>query len=244
MTWFKRLASNLSFKRKPALLCLHGFGVRRTEEFRPLVTYFSDLGYRVYTPELFDQTDANDDDATLWLERAEQSLKDLLKHQSSIVLIGFSMGGVIAADLATRFGVDKLILIAPAFDYLTLKNVKSAVEKKTRQRLKFDGITPMSTHPPLPEHFTAAFQAVVKLGKHAPKLLNTPTLLIHGTEDEVIPLRSSHKAYQAIQHPQKRLFILQGVAHRVLDDPLYQKDVLTLLQRFIEEKRMPQHPNQ
>jgi fermentation-respiration switch protein FrsA (DUF1100 family) len=62
-----------------------------------------------------------------------------------------------------------------------------------------------------------------------------PVLLLHGTDDEVIPVRSSEGAYAKIPHDRKRLFILKGVQHRILDSSI-NADVLMLIHNFFTGK--------
>ncbi|MFQ8581832.1 MAG: hypothetical protein ACLSA6_04460 [Holdemania massiliensis] len=42
-------------------------------------------------------------------------------------MLGFSMGGVIAAFLASFLAVDKLVLVAPAFEYMSLETVSRLI---------------------------------------------------------------------------------------------------------------------
>lgn len=47
---------------------------------------------------------------------------ELTAQNADVILIGFSMGGVIAAHLAAVKPVKKLILLAPAFNYINVGN--------------------------------------------------------------------------------------------------------------------------
>ena len=63
--------------------------------------------------------DINDFNYKLCLQKAEQEYLAHVARYDTVYLIGFSMGGVIASFLASRYGCDKLVLIAPAFKYGT-----------------------------------------------------------------------------------------------------------------------------
>ncbi|WP_343032932.1 alpha/beta hydrolase [Virgibacillus doumboii] len=54
-----------------------------------------------------------------WLTAAENSLKQLSEKVDKIYLIGFSMGGMIAAYLAAKHKIDKLVLLAPAGKFIS-----------------------------------------------------------------------------------------------------------------------------
>lgn len=231
MTWLSKLFKH---DTKPLLYCIHGFGVRRTHEFDTLRTYFEPLGYTIEAPLLFDQTQLDDIDAKQWIARAEEPLKELFKTHPRIILIGFSMGGVIASELARRYPVDRLVLIAPGFEYITAKAVIETVGDKARQILRLpDNVVVQGEYPELPDHFTNTFRDVVAKCKESIAQVHCPVLIFHGTTDQTIPVRSSDYAYDQIPHKRKRLFILKNVPHRILDEKDINQDVLKIMHEFI-----------
>lgn len=220
---------------RPVLYCIHGFGVRRTIEFAPLKAYFEAKGHEVITPDLFDQTVESDNDPQVWIQRAKDGLEPLLAQKREVWLVGFSMGGVIASRLAAEYPVKRLVLLAPAFEYVTLQTVKNVAEGAVRSLLNKPKPV-SSSFPPLPDSFSSAFRSVVALNKDAIEKVTQPVLFLHGSMDEVIPVRSSENAYAKVPHDQKLLLVIQGVNHRVLDDEQHQQDVLRLIDDFFNEK--------
>lgn len=229
MNWLNRLLSKQ--EEKPILYCVHGFGVRRTHEYNSLKLYFEKLGYQVIIPEIFNQSQLDDINSIQWLNRVEQPLIDLLEDNKQIWLVGFSMGGVIASYLASKYNVERLVLLAPAFEYVTVKAILETVEGVARQIIKRPEIV-ISDYPPLPDTFTNTFKEIISTCKESIKKVNCPTLIFHGTEDTTIPLRSSDYAYDSIYHMNKRLFILKGVSHRILDAYSINLDVLKIMHEF------------
>jgi len=217
--------------RKPVIYAVHGFGVRRTDEFIPLKIYFESHGYQVITPVLFDQTDLNDIDAKMWIRRAEDGLAQLLRQKRRVWLVGFSMGGVIAAHLARILPVERLVLLAPAFEYITVKTVTDAAEGIARQIIRRPKQS-VSEYAPLPDEFSSVFRIVISECKDDIAFVHCPVLIFHGTADETIPVRSSEGAYLKIPHSDKRLFVIQDVPHRILDEPNVNQDVLKLIHDF------------
>ncbi len=221
------------FKRKPIIVCIHGFGIRRTHEFTELHAFLSKKGYICLMPELFDQTDMDDTNPAIWIQRAYDAIEAALSKNRKVIVIGFSMGGVIASSIAAKYPIEKLILLAPAFEYVTLRLVKDLVTSKVAKRW----IKPMvqqGNYPPLPEHFNNTFTEVVALCKNSVANIQCPTLILHGSSDEVIPLRSSDYVYQNISSQYKKRIILSNVAHRLLDDPFYQSDCFQLILNHIQ----------
>jgi esterase/lipase len=233
MNWLRRLF--ISEDEKPILYCVHGFGVRRTHEYTVLKEYFEALGYTVVIPEIFDQTLFDDINPDVWLNRVEQPLNKLILENKRILLVGFSMGGVIASYLASKFKVDRLVLLAPAFEYITIKAIIDTVEGVARQIIKRPEI-PSNDYPPLPETFTNTFKDIVSKCKDSIKHVDCPVLIFHGTSDETIPLRSSDYAYESIFHLNKRLFILKNVPHRILDESPINKDVLKIMHNYFNNE--------
>lgn len=229
--WFKKVVET----KKPVLYCVHGYGVRRTVEFAPLQTYFEHLGYRVILPELFDQTDEQDILASNWIKRAEEGLETLIDQDESIWLVGFSMGGVIAAHLAAKYRIERMVLLAPAFEYLTFKAVMGKVEEAARHVIRKPG-KPVSDYPPLPDAFFPVFRETVALCKDAISQVFCPVLILHGTSDQTIPLYSSKSAYAKIPHSDKLLLMIENVPHRILDEPILNQDVLKIIEDFFNRK--------
>lgn len=218
-------------KKKPIIFCVHGFGVRRSLEFEPLKKYFENLGYEVVIPEIFDQTQMNDTDPSEWIRRIEEPLENLISQNKSIFLVGFSMGGVIASNCAAKYDIERLVLLAPAFEYITAKAILDTVEGVARQIINRPEVI-ASDFPPLPDNFTSTFKEVVSMCKESISKVQCPVLIFHGTEDKVIPLRSSDYAYESIQHDNKRLFQLKDVPHRILDETPINQDVLKMIHHY------------
>lgn len=70
---------------------------------------------------MYDLNNPNDANYKDWVQRCEAKLSLAIKENPNVILIGFSMGGVIASYLASIYKVQSLILCAPAFEYLDIK---------------------------------------------------------------------------------------------------------------------------
>jgi len=229
--WFKkRKAAKL-----PVLYCVHGFGVRRSVEFEPLKKYFESKGHTVITIHLFDQTNESDIDPLIWIQRAKDGLEPLIKDNRRVWLVGFSMGGVIASHLASLYPVERVVLLAPAFEYVTLQTVKNVASGAVRAIIKKPKPT-SSNYPVLPDSFAPVFRNVIASCRDSISQVSQPVLFLHGSEDEVIPVRSSQNAYLKVKHPHKLLLVIEGVLHRILDDEAHQTDILHIIDEFFNGK--------
>lgn len=225
------------FKKKkslPIIVAIHGFGKRRTDQLVPLKNYFEKAGYPVVCPILFDASNPDDTDPMQWMKRASDCVDELLAQKKEIILVGFSMGGVIAASLAASYTTSKLILLAPAFSYLTIGNVASTVTKL----FESDSSHPLpdDEYVPLPASFTTTFRSIVDQHRDDITKVRCPILIFHGMEDETIPYSSSRKIIKKISHPHRALVLLNEAGHHLLDNPLNSHIVLETARSFIENR--------
>ena len=58
-----------------------------------------------------------------WIQAAEKELRKLQDSFDEVYVIGFSMGGMIAAYLAAKYKIDKLVLLATSGKYLNFKQI-------------------------------------------------------------------------------------------------------------------------
>ncbi|MFV0381340.1 MAG: alpha/beta hydrolase [Breznakia sp.] len=215
------------FRKKPLVLCVHGFGRRREREFDNFKLW-GKKDYEFVSFNIFDDKNMQDVDAQEWVSRCEQQIELLLKQNRDISVLGFSMGGVLASHLASKYPIKRLILFAPAFEYMSIKNVYSAFINLMSS--KHGDISSLNNKQ------TLAFSQVVDTCKASIQNVQCPVLFLHGDRDDVIPLRSSLNAYAKVPHQNKRLVILHEGVHRLM---LYKKssnETYQLFDLFMKEK--------
>lgn len=221
------------FSNKPVIVIIHGYSRFRWHPLDNLINYFNQNGYVVIVPALFDPTDDHDNDAKLWLERAKLAVEEAYTIKDEVVVIGFSMGGVIASYLSTMFPLSLLVLLAPAFEYITLKRVREHLSKRVLKKSIPEEQEPL--YPPLPDHFVDTFKEVVAICKNTVKFILCPLVLFHGTEDESIPLRSSQIAYEMAMTDNRKFYKLKDVGHSIMEDQMYYKDVISIIEQNIKK---------
>jgi carboxylesterase len=106
--------------QKIGVLLLHGLtGV--PSEMRPVEKYLQRIGCDTECPTLAGHDSTNDAllDATWqdWIESAQQGLDRLAARVDQVIVCGLSMGGSIAAILASRNDVAGVILLSPTLAY-------------------------------------------------------------------------------------------------------------------------------
>jgi pimeloyl-ACP methyl ester carboxylesterase len=207
----------------PVIIMIHGFGQKRSHDFDLLVTAFNNE-YEVVTFDLYDLDDAYPNQ-TAWVRKADKVMQ---QYQDRVVyLLGFSMGGVIAGYLAARYAVDRLILVAPAFKYLSVsawwRSVKQFKDPQTMVN-RFERLMPLS--------YVSEFQLLINAYRPWIKYVQCPVLLIHARGDEVIDISSSQYALRHLPHIPTVLWLNQG-CHEVLLDDYYQMIIVHQIKDFI-----------
>lgn len=227
MKWFD-IFKKKNKENEPVIIAIHGFGKRRTDEFLPLFTYFKDR-HQIIAPELFDQRYPSDNIWYNWVSKAEEKVIEAKNEKREIILIGFSMGGVIASYLASKFKIKRLILLAPAFEYLTPTTAKGYAFGPKRPEEK-------DRYVPLPSEYTSTFIDVVNNCKKGIDNVTCPTMFIACMNDELIPYTVSLKYYKKLKTANKKCIILADGEHRLLDNEVTSNVVLSLIDDFIEGK--------
>lgn len=205
---------------------IHGFTGDPTE-LAPLRSALGALGYHVTSPSLAGHdgtflglrgTSAND-----WVESAAQPVRNAL-HIGPVHLVGFSMGALIVAIVASTEPVSSLTMLAPAVHYaqpkLLLRQahvfVKGCLQPESdeahyiRQRPSGFLITPPSS--------IRQFRLIVRRAKQALHKVTVPTCIIQGDLDEIIHPKSSKYVYENVQSSYREIYHLPRSRHHVCLD--------------------------
>ncbi|MDD7281529.1 MAG: alpha/beta fold hydrolase [Erysipelotrichaceae bacterium] len=212
--------------RKPIIFTVHGFGKNLSHEFDPLAKYLKKRRYEVIQFDMFSVEDS-DVNYLDWIKKAEQELQIQLKKKRPIVIIGFSMGGVIASYLASIYRVQSLILCAPAFQYFDIPNMTAQGIKMIKNSSGKQSSSSLSKN-----HYIA-FTEVVSHYKSSIQHVDCPVYFIHGTSDDVIPVDSSRNAYRLVQG-QKRMILLEDARHKFLYDGQMEQTAFVLIEEMIK----------
>ena len=217
--WFKKKEK----QNNTVIIAIHGFGRRTILELEPLLEPLNK--YVIIRPILFNMNNDKDYNINDWILRADNAVNTAISNGQKVILLGFSMGGVIATHLATKYQVEKLILLSPAFEYLTVTTATNAITSffSTKDESK-----------EIPNNFTQAFTEVVNKYKGQAENVVCPVLMIHASNDEVIPSSVSSKYYKKIKTNKKYCVILEGGEHRILDNKQTNPITINLIKNFIE----------
>ncbi len=148
-----------------------------------------------------------------WLDKAE---KEFLRLKSKkVILIGHSMGAIIAAHLASMHSVKKLILLSPAYYFGSLKQNEEDLKnifKSKKGDTGFEGCFSKMKHVSL-----RSFMEYIKLshiGRHDISNITCPVLIMHGDKDPVIRLKSSEYVLKKLKS-KKEFVLIKDVRHQL-----------------------------
>lgn len=131
----------------------------------------------------------------------------LLDHLGPVVLAGSSLGGLVAAFASVRrpARVRGLGLIAPAFGFLG--RLDRLLDADHRLRTSSGMLVPIAP------------RVLADARQHDERSLagelRVPTLVAHGTADEVVPYQASVAFHRALRTAHTELWLVPGACHRL-----------------------------
>ncbi len=195
-----------SLSKTATYIYLHGFASSpHSSKAQYLRDRFLEKQINLNIPDL-NQADFFHLTLTRQLQQVETEFK--LKSTTKRILIGSSFGGLTAAWLAQRqFNVDQLILLAPAFGFLSHWLPKLGEEKL--KQWKSQGHLSVY-HYSEKQYLPLSYQFLQDLSAYDDEQLKQPipTLILHGKQDEVIPITASRN--YAVKRPWVKLIELES----------------------------------
>ena len=210
--------------RKKAILMIHGFvgGSYDFNNFHNELQLQKKFDVFTYTLPAHEKFIVKDVKYKEWIDESKRQIEFLLANgYKEIYLIGHSMGGVIAAHLASHYPqVKKLVLAAPAFRYFYFKDGKVDI-KSLNETFKnipelFKG---SSTEEVISRILKTPIPTVIeftKLVTHCQDCVNhieCPTLTIHGKDDVVVPTEATEYVYNSIKSKTNILVNIKKLNH-------------------------------
>lgn len=207
-----------------ACLIIHGY-TGGPFEVQPLADHLQEnTGWQIYVPTLpghgeeLELADLTYED---WLFAAEELFKELNTTYETIYVIGFSMGGMIAGYLAGKYTVDKLVLLAAARKYISVRHMAEEVGDVITDALKgqltdnefYTNFRKKREAVPLRANFE--FTKLVHYTKPYLKKINIPVLIAQGQNDPVVPARSIDYLNKEIQSEIKEVVLFDQSEHRL-----------------------------
>ena len=227
-------------------LIIHGY-TGGPYEVEPLANYLQErTDWKIVVPVLKghgEQLDLKDASHENWIEDARKALKELQAECDTVYVIGFSMGGMIAAYLAATEKIDKLVLLATSRKYLSFKYLSYYVAdmindgfKGKLQENKYY-LHYKSKWGEIPLKANIEFMKLVNRTKDYLKDIQTPVFIAQGQRDGLVPFKTAYSLDEEIGSKHKEVVFFEQSDHLIClgDDA----EVLNkMIYRFLTEQKI------
>jgi len=226
---------------KKGCVLIHGF-TGSPREIEVIANHLKKFDIKVSTPTLpghgypLNKKDMNRFGWKDWVEAAESALLEMIEQVEEVYLVGFSMGGIIAAYLSTKYSIKKLVLLSASVYYLSMKRfLKDFFEGLRHQTISdhFQHYFYKISHTPLKSAIN--FRRLVKTLIPYIQQVKVPTLIIQGELDDLVDPKSAVYIFKTISSQEKYLYFLSKSKH-IIGLDVEKEKVVQLVQDFFFPK--------
>jgi len=201
-----------------ACLLLHGF-TGSPHEIEPLAQYLERHGWVCDTPTLAghgeDSRSMRDTQWQEWVASGTEAAERLERSYGQFDLVGFSMGGLIAAYLANRHRVRRLVLLNAAVIYMSPVRFAQAALEQWKEDRSVRRLLSKTHQTPL--FATWQFSRLVRQLKPEFSRIRVPVLIVQGERDQVIHPSSARYIADQVQGEKELRWFLQS-RHMICQD--------------------------
>lgn len=234
------------FLKRKAILMIHGFvgGCYDFNNFHNELQLEKKFDVFTYTLPAHEKFIVKDVKYQEWIDESKRQIELLINNgYKDIYLIGHSMGGVIAAHLASIYPqVKKLVLVAPAFRYfyfkegkVDIKSLNTTIKNIPEIMKSFAPNESISRMIKTPIVTMIEFTKLVSHCQDCVNNINCATLTIRGTEDVIVPNESTEYVYNNIKSNTNILVNIQKMPHECFTSKK-DKEVKNVIKEFLIKK--------
>lgn len=216
---------------RKAVLFIHGLSAKKEDNI-----YFLEQMKKYHNIDIYSFTlPGHENDIVTkatgkeWIEKSEQELKKVLEKYNRVTIVAHSMGTIIAVNLASRYKeVEKLVLLSSAFIFGNFKQNKDDLVKILTHNVDeevgtgFEGA--LKKFFAIPKSVMLEYHKLAEDNKQNIEKIKCPTLIMHGSIDNVIPVKSSEFVYNSLTC-KKDMVIIKNVRHQLFKSK--KKDIIT-----------------
>ncbi len=168
-------------------------------------------------------------DRFAWVASAEEEFLRLRQRYKKIILIGFSMGGLICAQIAAKYGCAGLILISTPVFVVSAKGVLCEFRRSPKGAVTRYWQNAQRCTPKAVRELMALLRATwPKWG-----LVQAPTLIIQALDDDSAHPVSGVFLHKHISGPSRLCYLAQG-GHRLLLSGQFNK-IYRCIRQFVKQ---------
>lgn len=232
----------MPISNKIGILFLHGYTGGRYE-LEPLFIYLKtrytfEYEFPVY-PGHGNVLDLKETTGADWYQEAYDSYLHLSLRVDEVIIIGYSMGGVFASHIAQHFEVEKLILIAPAFDHTKLTQLSKLhlSPRVLSAHMKLNAYNQVKKRlRDIPPKAFMEFSMIVEEKAPGFENIESETLIVHGTIDLLVPYITSVEVASKMKYC--KLELIEDAPHLFSFTDEKQLELNIIVERFLFTKPM------
>ena len=154
---------------------------------------------------IFDFSGTGFSDGEFSIKNWVDDLKRICGEFSSVNLVGFSMGGVVAANVAAEAdNIESLVIASSPCCADTIRHTKHIYENaKSKEILR--GLKDFETFDRMFREEMKEFEPIRRISE-----VKCPVLIVHGTSDDVVPFESGVKLFERANEPKTFLEVRNG----------------------------------
>lgn len=183
----------------------------------------------------------------VWIETAETELKEMMETCDEVYVIGFSMGGMIAAYLAAHYEIDRLVLLSTARKYISFRRLSRYIGQLIGESFKgtLDD-NELYTHyrskmKMVPFRANIEFMKLVNETRRHLHDVESPVLIAQGKQDMIVPSSAATHLDEEISSEFKETILFEQSNHLIClgnDKPVLNDKVLKFLTEDIEIEKV------
>ena len=152
-----------------------------------------------------------------WITQARQDVQKIIKGYDRVVFVGFSMGGLIGANLCSDLPIDRMVFVNTPIFYWNLhiirKNLHSDLKNRRCEHLRryYGSIT-------IPLRALVQFTKLLRHAReNAFSSVCCDCLILQGKNDDTVQQRSARYIHDAVQSGRKEIRYYEKGVHQIFE---------------------------
>ncbi|GEK33196.1 alpha/beta hydrolase [Kurthia sibirica] len=155
-----------------------------------------------------------------WLRDVENAYRQLQSKVDKVIVVGFSMGGMLAMYLALRYPVEKLVLLSASAKYIAPRQLLLAAAELVRKKNRDDENVKLVksyaykwrsvTLPSLLQFLDIVHVVTPYLQK-----IDIPVFIVQGEKDGIVPKKTADFLYNELGTKKKEIYFSKNGYHHI-----------------------------
>lgn len=210
-------------ERGNTFVCFHGF-FNVKEEFKFIEDAFK--GYNFIYPNLYELFDNDSEDMNIWIKNIKEELYRIYEEVGKFTLVGYSLGGLITSICADLPFIERIVLIAPAYHYISRNEKKYPnITSLEEFELKKNDISI--------NKFTSVYTILLNLFEDGIKNSKASILFFQGVAEVSVDYYHCQKLYQNLHNPNKQMICIGTAGINMLEDEESKEIIASIMSLFV-----------